>query len=808
MATLFQVIFLLLVTGVVLFRRMPLMTGLVTIGLALAVVSLFGGFRFIPWFIFGLFVALGIPSAFRRELISRPIFDLFKRLLPPMSSTEEEAIEAGDVWWDGDLFSGQPDWNKWRDIPKPALSADEQAFIDNQVEEVCAMIDDWAIVSKHKDLPPEVWDYLKKEGFLGMIIPKEYGGRGFSALGNSTIVTKLASRSVTAAVTVMVPNSLGPAELLLHYGTEEQKNYYLPRLASGEEIPCFALTAPEAGSDAGAIPDSGIVCKGMHDGKEVVGIRVTWNKRYITLAPVATILGLAFKLYDPDGLLGDTSKTDYGITVALIPTDHEGVETGRRHVPMYTPFMNGPTTGNDVFIPLDWIVGGADYAGQGWRMLVECLSAGRAISLPGMGAATGQLCYRTTGAYSRIRSQFNLPIGYFEGIEEALGRIAGNAYLLEATRQATAQSIDLGVKPAVISAIAKYHMTEMGRDCSKDAMDVHGGKGLIMGESNYLGHGYIATPIGITVEGANILTRNLMIFGQGAIRCHPYIYNEMKAVALEDQTEGLKEFDNLIFRHIAHATGSGIRALVLGLTIGRGAGTNTPDHLSMYYGQISRFSAALSFSADVAMGVMGGDLKKRERLSARLGDVLSSLYMASCLLKYYEDNGSQLDELPLVRWNIRRLLSDVEHALANFCENFPVAPIAWLLKTMMMPYGIHIHGPNDSLDREVSRIMMTPGPLRDRITQCCYVGDETQPVGQLDDALHKVLAAADVEKKLSTARKELRFTDIPNESKEDMIARAVQEDVLSQDEGDTILAALLARWNVIQVDAYEKSEWV
>jgi acyl-CoA dehydrogenase len=801
-----QLIFLLLATGTALFMRMNLIPGLALTGGTLIITSIIGGAHVLPWLLFLIVAAICYPSHFRRDILSKPIFHLFKKLLPPMSRTEEEAIEAGDVWWDGDLFSGQPDWNKWRNIPKPVLSAEEQSFLDNQVEKLCGMLDDWAIVNKHKDLPPEVWDYLKKEGFFGMIIPKEFGGLGFSALAHSTIVMKLATRSVSAAVTAMVPNSLGPAELLLHYGTDAQKRHYLPRLARGEDIPCFALTGPEAGSDAGAIPDSGIVCKGMHDGKEVIGIRLTWNKRYITLAPVATVLGLAFKLYDPDYLLGDDKKTDYGVTVALIPTNHPGVEIGRRHIPMYMAFMNGPTTGKDVFIPLDWIVGGLDYAGQGWRMLVECLSAGRAISLPSLGTATGKMAYRGTGAYARIRKQFNLPIGYFEGVEEALGRIAGNAYLLEATRLTTVQSLDLGKKPSVATAIAKYHMTELGRQAGTDAMDVHGGRGLILGEKNYLGHCYMATPISITVEGANILTRNLMIFGQGAIRCHPFIYREMKAVALEDTYQGLKEFDELLWRHIGHAAGSGVRAFVLGLTTGYGAGIDAPEELKRYYGQISRFSAALSFAADIAMGVMGGNLKRRERLSARLGDVLSALYMASTLLKYYEDNGCDSDEMPLVRWNIRRLLSNVEHGLANFCENFPVRPIAWLLRFIVMPYGVQIHGPNDELDHDVARLMMTPGPLRDRITKYCYTGDNSQPIGALDDAMLKVIRAADNEKALSNAQKDGRLETIPNESRAELVKRAVAEQVLSQDEGDVVLAALDARWNVIQVDAYTPEE--
>jgi alkylation response protein AidB-like acyl-CoA dehydrogenase len=806
MSSLLQLFLLFIAAGAVFYLRKGLLEGLAITAGALVILTVLGGFKLLPWLLFIVVAAVSIPTVLRRELLSQPIFTLFKKLLPPMSSTEEEAIEAGDVWWDGDLFSGKPDWDKWRGIEKPALTEEEQAFLDNQVETLCGMLDDWAIVNTHKDLPPEVWDYLKKEGFLGMIIPKEYGGLGFSALAHSSIVMKLATRSVSAAVTAMVPNSLGPSELLMEYGTEEQKNTYLPRLAKGEDIPCFALTAPDAGSDAGAIQDSGIVCKGQHEGKEVLGIRLNWNKRYITLAPVATLVGLAFKLYDPDHLLGDEEKSDYGISVALIPADHEGVEIGRRHIPMYMAFMNGPTTGKDVFIPLDWLLGGVDYAGQGWKMLVECLSAGRAISLPSLGTATAKLCYRATGAYSRVRKQFNLPIGYFEGVEEALARIAGNTYLLEATRLATVQSIDLGEKPSVITAIAKYHMTELGRQCSTDAMDVHGGHGLIMGEKNFLGHGYMATPISITVEGANILTRNLMIFGQGVIRCHPFVYDEMKTTLMEDESAALIKFDNLLWRHIAHSVSSGIRSFVLALTLGRGAGTNTPNELKLYYGQISRFSAALSFCSDIAMGVMGGDLKRRERLSARLGDVLSALYMASCLLKYYEDNGCRKEELPLVRWNIRKLLSDVEHALANFCENFPVRPLALFLRLVMLPYGVQIHGPNDNLDHQVSRIMMKPGELRDRITAGCYTGDSSQPVGALDDALEKILIAKNSENELSKAQKNGVLPFVVDEIPAKLISRAVAQNILSEQEGEQVLAAVEARWKIIQVDSYTTDE--
>ncbi|HYL19990.1 MAG TPA: acyl-CoA dehydrogenase, partial [Burkholderiales bacterium] len=498
----------------------------------------------------------------RRALLSDPLLGWFRKVMPQVSQTEQEALEAGTVWWDGDLFSGKPDWNKLLAYPKPTLTSEEQAFVDGPVEELCRMCDEWQISYELNDLPPEVWQFIKDQGFLGMIIPKRYGGMGFSALAHSEVIMKLGSRNATACVSVMVPNSLGPAELLLHYGTEEQKNYYLPRLAKGLEMPCFALTGPEAGSDAGAIPDFGVVCKGVHEGKEVVGFRVTWEKRYITLGPVATLLGLAFKLYDPDHLLGQ--HEDLGITVALIPTKHPGVNIGRRHFPLNGSFMNGPNSGKDVFIPLDWVVGGRDYVGQGWRMLMECLAAGRAISLPSSTTGGAKTAVRATGAYSRVRSQFRVPIGKFEGVEEALARMGGNLYVMEAARLMTAGAVDLGEKPSVVSAIVKYHCTERARQVVNDAMDVHGGKGICLGPNNYLGRGYQQIPIGITVEGANILTRSMIIFGQGAIRCHPYVLREIAATREADPASASRAFDEALWGHVSFVVRNVVHSLWLG----------------------------------------------------------------------------------------------------------------------------------------------------------------------------------------------------------------------------------------------------
>ncbi|MEX0871449.1 MAG: acyl-CoA dehydrogenase, partial [Aquisalimonadaceae bacterium] len=544
-------------------------------------------------------LVLNVPSL-RRRIISARLFATFRKVLPPMTQTEREALEAGDIWWEGELFRGRPDWRQLHGMQITRLSAEEQAFLDNQVETLCAMLDEDSIVRTHRDLPPEAWDYLKKERFFSMIIPRAHGGLQFSSLAQSTVVSKIATRSISAAVTVMVPNSLGPGELLMHYGTEEQKNHWLPRLARGEELPCFALTGPDVGSDAGAMPDYGVVCKGEHDGREVLGIRLNFSKRYITLAPVATVLGLAFKMYDPDHLLGE--QEDIGITCALIPASHPGVEIGERHFPMGLAFMNGPLRGKDVFIPMDWIIGGAEQAGKGWRMLVECLSVGRAISLPALGTAAGKVSYRMTGAYARIRRQFKLPIGRFEGVQEAMGRIGGFAYMLEASRVLTASAGDMGVRPSVVSAIAKYHMTEMMRTSLNDAMDVHGGRGIMFGPRNYLGYGYQAIPVGITVEGANILTRNLMIFGQGAIRCHPYVFPEMEAARNND----LAAFDRLLFSHVGFSINRGVRALTHGLTAAAFADSPVDGPTGRYYRNLSRMSSALALVSDVAMGVLGG----------------------------------------------------------------------------------------------------------------------------------------------------------------------------------------------------------
>lgn len=606
------------------YRRTDLRSATMVASGALVAYLLFGDGGFI-WNVILIAGVAGLwmlnNDEFRRERVTRPVLGIYRKLLPNMSDTEREALEAGTVWWDGELFGGTPNWNKLLATPAPTLSAEEQAFLDGPVEELCGMIDDWQITHELGDLPPEIWQYLKDKGFFAMIIPKKYGGLEFSALAHSEVLMKVSGASATVASTIAVPNSLGPAELLHQYGTTEQKDHYLPRLARGEDIPCFGLTSNRAGSDATSLTDSGIVCKGEFDGEETIGIRLNWNKRYITLAPVSTLLGLAFKLRDPDHLMGD--KEDYGITVALVPTDLPGVTNGRRHYPLNVPFQNGPISGEDVFIPLSYIIGGWDMAGQGWRMLVECLTVGRCISLPANTTGGAKAGIAVTGSYGRVRRQFNMPVGRFEGIQKVIARIAGKTYTMDAVRNMTAGAVDLGEAPSVPSAIVKYHVTEMAREVSNDVMDVHGGKGIMLGPKNYLGRAYQAVPISITVEGANILTRSMIIYGQGAIRCHPFVLKEMKAAANPDTEQGLVEFDDALFGHIGLVLGNAARAFWLGVTRSQYCDVPVNGPTRRYYQQINRYSAAFALVSDAAMATMGGSLKKKEMLSGRLGDILS-----------------------------------------------------------------------------------------------------------------------------------------------------------------------------------------
>uniref|UniRef100_UPI003340BE80 acyl-CoA dehydrogenase n=1 Tax=Castellaniella defragrans TaxID=75697 RepID=UPI003340BE80 len=741
----------------------------------------------------------------RVTLLSRPIYQIFRKILPRMSDTERDALEAGTVWWESELFRGRPSWQRLLSIPKPALTEEERHFLEHEVETVCAMIDDWRITHELFDLPPDVWHYLRENRFLSLIIPTEYGGRGFSALAHSEVIAKLSTCNSALAVTVMVPNSLGPGELLLHYGTPEQKAHYLPRLARGDEIPAFALTSPWAGSDAAAIPDYGVVCKGQWEGREVLGMRVTWDKRYITLAPVCTLLGLAFRLYDPDGLLGD--QRDIGITCALVPATHPGVEVGRRHFPLDAMFMNGPTRGQDVFMPLDFIIGGREMAGQGWRMLMECLAAGRSISLPSSYTGMARLTTFAVGAYSRVRSQFRAPIGKFEGIEEALARIGGNTYLMDAARAMTAVGVDQGEKPSVVSAIVKYHLTERGRVVVNAGMDVIGGKGICLGPSNFLGRAYQQLPIGITVEGANILTRSLIIFGQGAIRCHPYVLEEMRAARESNFERGLQAFDTAFWGHVRHIAGSTLRAVGYGLTGGRTIRIEAdvaPD-MRDYYRQLSRLSCAYAVLADAAMLSLGGSLKMRERLSARLGDILSNMYLACTVLKRFEDEGRQADDAPLAHWALHETLHAAHAAFDGVLRNFPNRILAGALRLMLFPYGLRMRPASDALDRQVARVMIAPGQARDRLTRGCHVPENTQhPVGALEAALLATVAGEAADAKLRRFEKGGALDGNPQANVRDMAAAAHAAGGISDQEFELLRRRDALRDRVIAVDDFPR----
>ncbi|MGR3991075.1 acyl-CoA dehydrogenase [Pseudomonas sp. 1121_17] len=788
-------------------RRLP---PLQIIGIVAAYTLLMGIFSSAPgwllvliWLPLAAITALLVLPDWRRKVFTGRVFSWFQKTLPPMSQTEREAIDAGTVWWDGQLFSGQPNWNTLLDYPAPKLTEEEQAFIDGPTNELCALVSDWQI-GQDLDLPPAAWAHIKAHGFFALIIPKEYGGKGFSAYAHSQVAMKLATRSGDLASTVMVPNSLGPAELLLHYGTDEQRNHYLPRLARGDEIPCFALTGPLAGSDAGAMPDTGIICKGDWQGEQVLGLRLNWEKRYITLGPVATLLGLAFKAYDPEHLLGD--REELGISLALIPTDTPGVDIGKRHLPLGAAFMNGPNSGKDVFIPLSYLIGGQEMLGKGWMMLMNCLSVGRSISLPAVGTGAAKYTSLVTGQYARVREQFNVPLAAFEGIQESLARIGGNAWLMDSARLLTAKAVDLGEKPSVLSAILKYHLTERGRECIQHAMDVHGGKGIIMGPNNYLGRNWQGAPIFITVEGANILSRNLMIFGQGAIRCHPFVLKEMALAGREDRDQALKEFDALLLKHIGFAVGNAASTLVLGLGLGRFE--RVPgDALSQgYFRALNRQAAAFALLADLSMMLLGGALKRRERLSARLGDVLSYLYLASAALKRYHDQGSPEYLQPLLRWAMEESLGKAEHALDSLLDNFPNRFVGCALRVLVFPFGRQHTGPSDALDAEVAELIGRGkgDPALEELLAGCYRPDsQGDPVAALQHACDLLDDAAPLHKTLHQAIKQGKVAPAPGQS---VIDAAVTAGVLQPDEGQRLHAAEAARRVVIDVDAFDKEQ--
>jgi acyl-CoA dehydrogenase len=794
-------IYAVILTGLMAYTRAALSTFTLSFAALMAVGTIFDALSFFSWIIFAI-IALPLNiSDFRKQYITHPLLKVFRSIMPQMSRTEQEAIDAGTTWFEAELFRGNPDWKKLHNYETPRLSVEEQSFLNGPVEEVCKMTNDWQTTHVDADLSPEVWQFLKDNKFFAMIIKKKYGGLEFCAYAQSRVLQKLSGVSAVLASTVGVPNSLGPGELLQLYGTKEQQDHYLPRLAVGDEIPCFALTSPEAGSDAGAIPDEGIICHGEFEGKEVLGMRLTWDKRYITLAPIATVLGLAFKLKDPDHLLGET--VDLGITCALIPTDLEGVITGRRHFPLNVPFQNGPTQGNGVFVPLDYIIGGAEMAGQGWRMLMECLSVGRAITLPSNSAGGIKSLALATGAYSRIRRQFKIPIGKMEGIEEPLARIGGNAYLMDAVTTMSTGAIDLGEKPSVISAIIKYHLTEKMRVCVNDAMDIHGGKGICMGEGNYLARAYQGAPIAITVEGANILTRSLIIYGQGAIRCHPYVLAELAAANQTDDVIALKEFDHALFGHIGFAISNVVRSLWFSLTGARILKVPFRDETSRYYQLLTRFSSNLAMLSDISMLTLGGDLKRKERISARLGDVLSHLYLSSATLKRYNDEGRQQDDLPLVQWALEDSLYETQQAIDALISNFPNKIVALFLRAMIFPVGKWLKKPSDITDHKVAQILQTPGKARERLGQGQYLSRDPENVlGQLEQTLDDIIACEPIFKKVCKAIGE----DLPFYALDEVAKKGLAVNAINAVEAELLCKAELGRKVAINVDDFDSDE--
>jgi acyl-CoA dehydrogenase len=796
------VIVLIVLTGILAlaYRGASLALWTAAVATGLGILHLSGnGLHIAVWTAFVAVAAILNVKPLRRRLLSAPLLGWFRKVLPPMSATEKAAIDAGTVWWDAELFTGRPDWQRLLNTPAPELSAEEKAFLDGPVETLCQMLDDWKIETEAADLPDEVWDYIKENRFFGMIIPKKYGGLEFSARGQSEVVMKIASRSSAAAVTVMVPNSLGPGELLMHYGTKEQKDRHLPRLARGEEIPAFALTGPYAGSDAGAMPDVGVACKGQYEGRETLGFRINWSKRYITLGPVATLLGLAFKAEDPDGLLDGESQA--GITCALIPTDTPGVRIGERHSPG-SAFQNGPNEGDDVFVPMEWVIGGERQVGHGWKMLMDCLSVGRAISLPALGTGSGKLAALATGAYSVVRRQFRTSINRFEGIEEALARIGGLAYRMDAGRLVTAGALSQGQKPSVLSAILKYHNTEGMRSVVNAGMDVHAGKAVCRGPRNYLASLYETVPVAITVEGANILTRSLIIFGQGAIRCHPYVLKEMLAAADENRERGLVQFDDSVFRHIGFTISNAVRALVLGLGGDRFLSVPDIGASARHMRRITRLSAAFAFAADVAMLTLGGDLKRREKISGRFADILSHLYLASATIKHHEDQGRHEQDRPLLDWAIEDSLNIAETRLAEISSNFPVKAAGLLIRLFTLPRGRRLQPPSDRLGGQVARVLTNPGGARDRLVNgLFYERRQDDRLGVVVLAMEKVVAAEPLERRL---RKELKRVITPIDY-EDAILEGVAKGVLNDLEAQSLREAMELTAEVTAVDSFGTS---
>lgn len=783
---------LIITVKVLIYFRCRYRFALPIVGVILLTASFFipKGWSIAFWVIWFVFLLLGC-FPLRWILVTKPFLKWFRQQQPPLSATEKDVLEAGGVWFEKEFFAGRPDWKKLFSLPKPQLTSEETAFLENETETLCSMIDDWQSLQT-QELSPVVWDYIKQKGFWGLIIEKKYGGHGFSAVAHSAVITKIASRSASIAVMVMVPNSLGPSEFLTHYGTDEQKQKYLPGLAKGQEIGCFALTGPLAGSDATSIPDSGIVCKGVFNGKETLGIRLNWDKRYITLAPVATLIAIAFKLYDPDQLLG--SKKEIGITVAMIPSDTPGVEQGKRHRPMNLAFLNGPVRGKEVFIPLDYLIGGRNAAGQGWRMMMECLSLGRGISLPGLATGSVKLSAAMSGAYAQIRHQFKRSIGAFEGVADALGKIGGYAYLSDATRLLSAQAVDAGARPSIASAITKCHLTELARKGVNHAMDIHAGRGIQMGPRNYLATLYQALPIGITVEGANILTRNLIIFGQGVLRCHPYVREELMA-AENLSTAPNKTFDRLLFSHVGYFLRNLTRVVVYGWTGGHFI--SAPSCAKKYVRQLTRMSYALSFISDVAMLMVGGELKIKESLSARLGDVLSHLYMAAAVIKFYHDAGELPEDEPFLAWSLEYCLVNIQQAFDEFLMNFPCRFTGKVVRWMTFPWGRSYYAPADQQAHAIAKLLQKSSEARDRLIKYCYIGDpEKDATAQMEKTFQEWQQIKPLWQQL------YRISAKENATLFSRIEAAENSQQLTKEQCEQLKIFAKHYWNALQVDEF------
>ncbi|WP_224991409.1 acyl-CoA dehydrogenase [Acinetobacter pittii] len=770
-------------------------------------VAIFTALIVTPWaLILGIpLIALSIIILFaplRFNLITKPAYKTLANSMPSISTTEQEALEAGTSWWEKELFMGAPDWSQFEKYPYPTLSAEEQSFIDNEVELLCSMLDEWEIHHHLKDLPPEVWQFIKDKGFLGLIIPKSFGGKEFSSFAQSRIMSKIASRSLTTAVSCMVPNSLGPGELLMHYGTDAQKQQYLPGLAKGEEIPCFGLTSPEAGSDAGAIPDSGVVCYGEYEGAQVLGLRMNFSKRWITLAPIATVVGLAFKLYDPDGLLGDKDKIEYGITCALIPASHAGVKIGARHYPG-SPFMNGTVEGEDVFIPIDWIIGGQENAGKGWRMLMECLGVGRGISLPALATAAGEMSYLTVGAFAKIRQQFNISVGKFEGVQEATSEIASDAYMLEAFRYLVTCGLNQGGTPAVMTAMAKYYATETMRKVVNHGMDIAGGRAIQLGPRNFLALTYQAIPIAITVEGANILTRSLMIFGQGSMRCHPYLFKELQLLQSEDKNNSVKKFDDLLFKHLAYTFNRGARSFAYGWTGGSSDAPQSADQFTAsYYKTINRFSANFALVSDMSLGLLAGDLKRKEMLSGRLADIHAHLFISTAILKFYEAGQKTEAEQLHAKLALQKAFLNIQEAFWGLFENFPAKLPAALVKWICFPFGRVISKPDDELKQQVAELMMQEHPFREQLKHHVFYSTKANDVtGRLEHTFQILRTLEPLWDKFKKAESKGKFKGL---TFEENIAQAIKEGFIIESEAQQLLQYNAIRFDSMLTDVFDE----